>query len=69
MRCAGVVVAFQANQLPNPRVEVSVKGYPTYVVAARHTLMPRFSQTDAALFKRLPPDTELKVRRPRLPLS
>jgi hypothetical protein len=58
---AGVVVAFQANQLPNPMVEVAVAGHPTYRVGVLHTLMPRFPQTDAALFKRLQPESMLTV--------
>lgn len=38
---AGVVVAFQANQLPCPEVEVTIPGRPPYSVCAQHTLKPR----------------------------
>ena len=41
-RFAGVVVAFQSNQLPNPVVKVEVPGHDVHEVTASHTINPRF---------------------------
>lgn len=60
--CTGVVVAFQANQLPNPLVEVSVPGHTTYQAATKHTLKPHFQTAEPARFSRLTADAELTVR-------
>ena len=59
---AGVVVAFQANQLPNPLVEVDVVGHPVYQAAAKQTLKPHFQTAEPARFQRLAADAMLTVR-------
>ena len=59
---AGVVVAFQANQLPNPRVEVSLPGQPAHSVSAKHTLKPHFPAAERACFQRVAADAVLGVR-------
>ena len=59
---AGVVVAFQANQLPNPLVEVSMPGQPTYQVAAKHSLKPHFPTEHPARFERVTQEAALTVR-------
>ena len=59
---AGVVVAFQANQLPNPLVELSLPGQPTYQVAAKHSLKPHFPTDHPASFHRVTQDAALTVR-------
>jgi hypothetical protein len=59
---AGVVVAFQANQLPNPLVEISVPGQPAYQVSARQTLKPHFPAAEPARFRRIAADTVVTVR-------
>ncbi|KAK9800258.1 hypothetical protein WJX73_008605 [Symbiochloris irregularis] len=58
----GVVVAFQANQLPCPEVEVSVPGQPAFSVWADHTLKPRFEDANRGSFKALHSKTPLTVR-------
>lgn len=60
--CAGVVVAFQANQLPNPMVEVSVPGHETHRVKAKHTVNPRWETAEPARYKRLSSDSRVTVR-------
>ena len=62
MWCAGVVVAFQAHQLPNPLVEVAVPGHVTYQAAAKQTLKPHFQTAEPARFQRLAADALLTVR-------
>ena len=59
---AGVVVAFQANQLPCPEVEVSVPGRPPYSVYADHTLKPRFEGAARGSYKALSSRSPLTVR-------
>ena len=59
---AGVVVAFQANQLPNPLVEVSMPGQPAYQVAAKHSLKPHFPTEHPARFERVTQDAAVTVR-------
>jgi hypothetical protein len=59
---AGVVVAFQANQLPNPLVEISVPGHPAYQVSARQTLKPHFPAAEPACFQRIPADAVVTIR-------
>ena len=59
---AGVVVAFQANQLPNPLVEISVPGQPVYQVAAKHSLKPHFPTEHPARFERITQDAAVTVR-------
>jgi hypothetical protein len=39
----GVVVAFQANQLPNPVVELEVTGHAKHSATATHTVNPRWA--------------------------
>ena len=57
-----MVVAFQANQLPNPVVEVSVPGHPSHSVSARHTVNPRWDNAEPASYKRLSSDSRVTVR-------
>jgi hypothetical protein len=59
---AGVVVAFQANQLPNPLVEVSVPGHPAYQVSAKHSLKPHFPTEHPARFARVSQDAAVTMR-------
>ena len=59
---AGVVVAFQAHQLPNPLVEVTVPGHVTYQAAAKQTLKPHFQTAEPARFQRLASDAMMTVR-------
>ena len=56
------MVAFQANQLPNPLVEVSMPGQPTYQVAAKHSLKPHFPTEHPARFERVTHDAAVTVR-------
>ncbi|KAL0018632.1 hypothetical protein WJX77_009530 [Trebouxia sp. C0004] len=53
----GVAVAFQANDLPNPLVEVSTLGRPNHLSWTKHTLNPKFPATDAMMYDKLPSDT------------
>ena len=55
-------MAFQANQLPNPLVEVSMPGQPTYQVAAKHSLKPHFPTEHPARFERVTHDAAVTVR-------
>ena len=55
-------MAFQANQLPNPLVEVSMPGQPTYQVAAKHSLKPHFPTEHPARFERVTHDAAMTVR-------
>ena len=55
-------MAFQANQLPNPLVEVDVGGHPVYQAAAKQTLKPHFQTAEPARFQRLAADAMLTVR-------
>ena len=59
---AGVVVAFQANQLPNPLVELEVPGHPKHRVLAKHTVNPRWDRDTPASYKRLSSDSRVTVR-------
>ena len=59
---AGVVVAFQANQLPNPLGELLLPGQPTYQVAAKHSLKPHFPTDHPASFHRVTQDAAVTVR-------
>ena len=59
---AGVVVAFQANQLPNPLVELDVPGHPKHRVLASHTVNPRWDRDTPASYKRLSSDSRVTVR-------
>ncbi|BDA48868.1 probable vacuolar protein sorting-associated protein 13A at C-terminar half [Coccomyxa sp. Obi] len=58
----GVVVAFQAHQLPNPLVELTVPGHVAYQAAAKQTLKPHFQTAEPARFQRLASDAMLTVR-------
>ena len=60
--CAGVVVAFSANELPNPTVELHVSTRPVHSVMLEHTLKPRYPDDIAATYERLPADTLMTVR-------
>lgn len=65
IRCAttaGVVVTFQANQLPNPMVEILVPGHPAHAVKAKHTVNPRWDSAGPASYKRLSSDARVTVR-------
>lgn len=55
-------MAFQANQLPNPLVEVSMPGQPTYQVAAKHSLKPHFPTEHPARFERVTQEAAVTVR-------
>ncbi len=55
--CVGVAVAFQANDLPNPLVEVSTPGRPQHLSWTKHTLNPKFPATEAMMYDKLPSDT------------
>lgn len=55
--CAGVAVAFQANDLPNPLVELSAVNRPSHVSWTKHTLNPKFPASEAAMYDKLPSDT------------
>lgn len=57
-----MVVAFQANQLPNPLVELEVGGHPKHRASARHTVNPRWDRDDPASYKRLSSDSRVTVR-------
>lgn len=59
---AGVVVAFQANQLPNPLVELEVSGHPKHHSSAKHTVTPRWDREEPASYKRLSSDSRVTVR-------
>lgn len=54
---AGVAVAFQANDLPNPLVEVSTIGRPSHMSWTKHTLNPKFPTAEAMMYDKLPSDT------------
>ncbi|KAK9867091.1 hypothetical protein WJX84_006946 [Apatococcus fuscideae] len=58
----GVVVAFSANELPNPTVELHVPQQPMHSVTMEHTLKPRYSDEVSATYERLPSDTQMTVR-------
>ena len=55
---AGVAVAFQANDLPNPLVECSTARRPGLVVWKMHTLNPKFVKEDGNqyAYDKLPSD-------------
>ena len=55
--CVGVAVAFQANDLPNPLVEVSTPGRPHHLSWTKHTLNPKFPAAEAMMYDKLPSDT------------
>lgn len=59
--CAGVMAALQANDLPNPVVEVGVSEEQRYSVAAARTLQARFPAQAPVTFRQLPPDAHLQV--------
>lgn len=59
---AGVVVAFQANQLPNPLVELEVPGHPKHRSSAKHTVNPRWDREEPASYRRLSSDSRVTVR-------
>lgn len=56
------MVAFQANQLPNPLVEISVPGHPPHSVSAKHSVNPRWETAEPASYKRLSSDSRVTVR-------
>ena len=58
----GVVVAFQASQLPNPLVEVTAPGHAPHRAAASHTLKPVFPDAPPGRFPALAPDAVVTVR-------
>lgn len=58
----GVVVAFQASQLPNPLVEVTAPGHAPHRAAAAHTLKPVFPDAPPGRFPALAPDAVVTVR-------
>ena len=58
----GVVVAFQASQLPNPLVEVGAPGHAQHRVDAAHTLKPVFPDVPPGRFAALAPDAVITVR-------
>ncbi len=47
---AGVMATLQANDLPNPVVEVSISDSQKYAVAAARTLQVRFGQSHMLCF-------------------
>lgn len=55
-------MAFQANQLPCPEVEITIPGRQPYMVYASHTLKPRFEGTDRGSYKALSSRSPLTVR-------
>ena len=57
-----MVVAFSANELPNPTVELHVPQRPMHSVTMEHTLKPRYSDEVSATYERLPSDTQMTVR-------
>ena len=57
-----MVVAFQANQLPNPCVELEVPGHPKHRASAKHTVNPRWDREEPASYKRLSSDSRVTVR-------
>lgn len=57
-----MVVAFQANQLPNPVVEIAVPGHPPHRENAKHSLNPRWERDEPASYKRLSADSHVTVR-------
>lgn len=59
---AGVAVAFQANDLPNPLVEISAANKPSHVSWTKHTLNPKFPNMEPAMYDRLPNDTIITVK-------
>lgn len=58
----GVAVAFQANDLPNPLVEISATNKPSHVSWTKHTLNPKFPNMEPAMYDRLPNDTIITVK-------
>eukprot|EP00891_Asterochloris_glomerata_P007978 jgi/Astpho2/7978/Aster-x0337 len=58
----GVVVAFQANDLPNPLVALHVEGHQPHNVWEKHTLKPRFNTSEQAVFPKVPADTHIQVQ-------
>ncbi len=62
LRPAGVVVAFQANDLPNPLVALHVEGHQPHNVWEKHTLKPRFNTSEQAVFPKVPADTHIQVQ-------
>lgn len=59
---AGVAVAFQANDLPNPLVEISATNKPSHVSWTKHTLNPKFPNMEPAMYDKLPNDTIITVK-------
>ena len=59
---AGVGVAFQANDLPNPLVEISTPHHDAHTFWTKHTLNPKFPTTDPAVYDRLPSDSVLTLK-------
>lgn len=59
---AGVAVAFQANDLPNPLVEISAANKPSHVSWTKHTLNPKFPNMEPAMYDKLPNDTIITVK-------
>ena len=56
------MVAFQANQLPNPVVEVDVPNHSKHTAKATHTLSPRWDHEEPASYARLSSDTNITIR-------
>ena len=55
-------MAFQANQLPCPEIEITVPGRDPYTVWAKHTLKPRFEDAPRGTYKALSSRTPVTVR-------
>lgn len=55
-------MAFQANDLPNPLVEISAANKPSHVSWTKHTLNPKFPNMEPAMYDRLPNDTIITVK-------
>lgn len=58
---AGIMAALQANNLPNPVVEVGTSSHQRYSVAAARALQARFPTQAPVTFHQLPPDAHLQV--------
>ena len=55
-------MAFQANDLPNPLVEISAANKPSHVSWTKHTLNPKFPNMEPAMYDKLPNDTIITVK-------
>lgn len=55
-------MAFQANDLPNPLVEVSAPNRPSHYSWTKHTLNPKFQVSETAMYDKLPSETVITFR-------